>query len=79
MAYHLCYKKNDKNLLHIIRAKDLKKPLFAGYTSIAKCDEELDAYKKVAELIEDFCQTYWDKGKNPDFGRFPAWVRRAML
>ena len=79
MKYHLCIKENDKNLLHIIEADDLKHPLYGGYVSIKKADDEEEAIKAVASLVEDFCKSYWDKGKKPDFARFGVWIRKVML
>jgi len=74
MKYHICLKENDKNLLHIITDKDLKKPINAHFKSLAVSHGEEEAFKATANLIEDFCQSYWDKGENPDFCAFPNWL-----
>jgi len=75
MDYHICVKENDRNLLHVITGKDLKKPINKHFTSLAVSHGEDEVREAVANLIEDFCQTYWDKGESPDFGAFATWVR----
>jgi hypothetical protein len=79
MKYCLCVKENDKNLLHIITAKDLKKPLYRGFKKVAVAFGESEAYEACARLIEDFCKLSWDKGENPDFGGFKAWISEVFL
>ncbi|MCL2169321.1 MAG: hypothetical protein FWB74_04770 [Defluviitaleaceae bacterium] len=74
MEYCLCVKENDKNLLHIITASELKKPLYGSYKQLAASNSEDDAIKQVVQLVEDFCQVYWDAGESPDFGVFKTWL-----
>ena len=60
--------------MHIVTAADLEKPLYGQYRKLAVCHSEGDAIKQVAQLVEDFCQSYWDRGESPDFGVFKAWL-----
>lgn len=74
MKYHICVKKNDKNLLHIVSENDFKKPLYSSLESLAVCAGKEEAIDAVARLIEDFCAEHTG-GKGPDFCAFDKWVR----
>ena len=75
MKYHICVKKNDRNLLHIVSEKELKKPFNGELESLAISHSKTDAIDAATRLIEDFCDVHYGKGKSPDFGAFDKWVR----
>jgi len=72
MEYCLCVKPNDKNLLHIVSSKDLRKKHFYGaYRVVATADDEMGAFTAAAALVQDYCDAH---GAN-DFSHFKKWVR----
>ena len=76
MEYHLCLKKNDKNLLHIVSAKDLNRSVYPGLVSLMTYKNEQAAFSGLEDLVKKFCKGFWSKGQNPDFSKFRAWVAR---
>ena len=78
MRYHICVKENDKNLFHIVSDQSLKKPLNCALKSVAVSHGKTEATKAATQLIEDFCNVYWNKGESPDFSCFHAWVQEVL-
>ena len=75
MEYFVCVKTiDDHNLLHIVRAGELQKPLYANLAVVGSAEDEGAAYQLCADLVEDFCKSFWDLGQRPDFGAFRGWV-----
>jgi len=74
MRYHLCFKENDSNLLHIVSDKDLKSSKYRALKSFKKAKDEEDAFEKVASLAKDFCKHSKKQGKSPDFSQFKTWL-----
>jgi len=74
MKYCLCVKNGDRNLLHIISAKELGKPFYGGFVCLARADFEEEAFEMAAGMVRDFCEGFWERGLSPDFGEFKAWA-----
>ena len=74
MKYHLCFKDNDKNLLHIVSDKDLKSPRYKTLKSFKKTKDEEAAFKKVEDLARSFCEESSKNGNAIDFSQFKAWL-----
>ena len=72
MEYYLCIKPNDKNLLHIVSQKDLRKMHFyKDYMVVAAAADEPEAFVAAAALVQDYC----DAHGSDDFSHFGKWVK----
>ena len=73
MEYCLCIKPNDKNLLHIISRKDMRKAHFyAAYKIVATAADETEAFATAAALVQGYCGAHGPD----DFSHFEKWVGR---
>jgi len=72
MEYCLCIKTNDKNLLHIIRRRDMHLAVYASLRVVAEAKDETEAFAMVAALVQEYCDIH---GKL-DFLGFRAWLER---
>ena len=75
----MCVKKGDGKLLHIIKAKDLDKPFYEGFVCFVRADFEEEAFDMTAKMVREFCEVFWAKGIEPDFGKFQAWALGEKL
>ena len=75
MEYSVCVKTvEERNLLHIVRARELKKPLYANLAVVKTVEGEDAAYQLCADLVEEFCKNFWDAGQKPNFDAFKGWL-----
>ena len=73
MEYCLCIKPNDKNLLHIVSRRDLRKRHFYGaYKVVGTAPDEPAAFAAAAALVQEYC----DMHGSEDFSQFFKWARR---
>ena len=73
MKYALCVKTEDKNLMHILAADELKSPLYAAYAVIATANDEAAAFAVVADFVQKFCDT--GQALKPD--AFKKWLENG--
>ena len=74
MEYCLCVKPDDKNLLHIVTRRDLRKQHFyATYRVVDTAADEIEAFASVAALVQGYC----DAHGSDDFSGFAQWVKEA--
>ena len=74
MEYFLCIKPNDKNLLHIVSRKDLRKRHFyAAYKVVTTAPDEVSAFAAAATLVQQYC----DAHSSDDFSHFHKWIREV--
>jgi hypothetical protein len=76
MEYCLCIKPNDKNLLHIVTRRDLRKAHFyASYRVVATAADEIEAFAAAASLVQEYC----DAHGSDDFSNFGRWAKGVRL
>ena len=76
MAYCLCIKPGDNNLLHIIQESHLAKQCYARaaqpYHVVAIAQNEPEAYEAAADFVRAFCAL---RGlENLNAAEFTAWI-----
>lgn len=74
MAYCLCIKPNDDNLLHIIQESHLAKLCYSNtaYHVVATAQSEAEAFEAVADFVRAFCALQGIE--NLRAAEFAAWI-----